>query len=170
MAETENRREAIKRRIAELNKKHCKTAKELQAILDEIVDLQTQSIHQSIAAAIVECMSRFAVAGTPIDTGRARAAWFVTGEKSETGWTPPQIARPKGSKGILPEFAQLIQKNIPDITKLSEADIIYVVNNVEYILALNAGWSKQQPAGFIDNFLNELQVMLSAMARGEKWA
>ena len=45
-----------------------------------------------------------------------------------------------------------------------DADVIIVLNNVEYILALNAGWSKKQPAGFIDGFLLRVKRRLQDLA------
>lgn len=49
--------------------------------------------------------------------------------------------------------------------QLTQADIIWVYNNVEYVLALDAGWSKHQAGNFIALFLQELKSRLDAMAR-----
>jgi hypothetical protein len=34
-----------------------------------------------------------------------------------------------------------------------KSDLIFVINNVEYILYLEAGWSRQAPQGFLGPFL-----------------
>ena len=64
----------------------------------------------------------------------------------------------------MPEYAAMIRKAVPSGASLTEADVIYIVNNVEYIMMLEAGWSKKQPAAFIGNFLNTLKRELSALA------
>ncbi len=159
-------REGMKKRIAWLNKKHCKTAKELADVMKELGDAQIEYIKESVVAVVIECVNRYAVALTPVDTGRARAGWFISGESSE--WKPETIKRPKGSTGIMPEYAQYIKNNVPDINRLSESDVIHVMNNVEYILALDAGWSKQQPSGFIERFLTETKNLLLQIAQQAK--
>ena len=65
---------------------------------------------------------------------------------------------------MLPEYAAMIREAVPSGASLTEADVIYIVNNVEYIMMLEAGWSKKQPAGFIGNFLNTLKRELNALA------
>jgi hypothetical protein len=37
---------------------------------------------------------------------------------------------------------------------LMKSDLVYVINNVEYVLYLEAGWSKRQPGGFVARFLS----------------
>ena len=56
---------------------------------------------------------------------------------------------------------------MPDEMKsaqLSQADVIYIINNVEYILALEAGWSVQPPKGFIGLFLKRVRSELNNLA------
>lgn len=90
MPDIDRSRTGMKRRIAELNRRHCNSASDLQNTLNELVRLNVQDLRESVAAAVIECMNRFAVAGTPVDTGGARAGWHITGEQSETGFMPAE--------------------------------------------------------------------------------
>lgn len=156
MPDIDRSRAAMRRRVKDLNDKHCRTSAELQKTLDELVKLNVQDLRESVAAAVIECMNRYAVAGTPIDTGRARAGWHLTGESGEIEFKPP-LNLPDS------EYSQMIRNNVGKLN-LSQWQTLYVVNNVEYILALNAGWSKKQAGNFIDIFLMELGKMLQQMA------
>ncbi len=156
MPEIDRSRQGMKRRIAELNSKHCKDAADLQKTLNELVSLEVKDLRQSVVAAVIECMNRYAVAGTPVDTGRARAGWHLTGEASDIEFKPAE-------KLSSSEYQRMIMRNIGPLN-LNEWEVLYVVNNVEYILALNAGWSKRQAGGFIDRFMQELGARLNEMA------
>lgn len=48
--------------------------------------------------------------------------------------------------------------------KLSEIEVVPHLYNVEYIMALEAGWSKQAPQGFIGKLLQWLNMQLSQLA------
>ena len=170
-----------RKRIAELDKKQCKTSAELNSVIQELLVAHGNLIKASCIQLILEEYAAM-VEGMPADTGRARAGWQIS--PMQTEWKPPVLKRrakrdadgkvikdKKGKtvyeKGILPEFAALIAKNMPDevaTLRLSEADIIYITNNVEYLLALEAGWSVQAPNGFIAKFLNRVKVGLSRLA------
>lgn len=106
-------------------------------------------IEKAMKMAIVECLSQLTIS-TPVDTGRARWGWFVT-----VGVPSSEVApeAPKGwkgeSKGGTAYFA------IPDVASRTNitvsADVTaYIANNVPYIVELNNGSSKQQPARFAE--------------------
>ena len=95
------------------------------------------------------------IRGTPVDTGRARAAWTVWHEDRRVGAPPIGRAGPAVGQGMqegrtrsnLPGAAQ-----IPDSVRVrSPADAPYteVTNFVRYILPLEFGWSRQAPQGFV---------------------
>lgn len=145
-------------RIDYLNRKVCRTGAELQATLTEIMEAEVGMVRAAIAAAIVREFSEL-VKQTPVDTGRARAGWSIGTEPSE--WTPPP--------GVWEEFLangsidSAVAKGLTN-KKLSEADVIYICNNVQYIMALEAGWSAQAPQGFIGKFLQRLNRQLTQLA------
>lgn len=153
-------REAIKRRIEELNKKNAKTAAELGKFLKEQMELGVQLMRVDVIKAVMDCFENL-VRRTPVETGRLRAGWQFTGDSSDIEWVPPL--------GDYPEYrdnlARAIQLSVRN-SVFSETDALYVFNNVEYLLALNAGWSKSQAGNFIDLFLQELKAELEKAAQG----
>lgn len=93
-------------------------------------------IEKAMKMAIVECLRQLTIS-TPVDTGRARWGWFVT------------VGSP--SSEIPPEG----QYSIPDVASRANVSVsadvtAYIANNVPYIVELNDGSSKQQPARFAE--------------------
>lgn len=157
-------REWWNNRIAYLERKVCRSGKELQAVLTEIMEAHRGRLRDAIVNAVEKEFSNLVIA-TPQRLGRARAGWQMAPEVSE--WTPPDIKPAKGQSGPLPEYLALIEKHLREARdlKLAEADVIYIMNNVEYILALEAGWSVQAPQGFIGVFINRLKTQISAAVK-----
>ena len=145
-------------RIRQLDSKVCNNGKELQETLTALVEAHAGLARAAIAAAIVREFGEL-IKQTPVDTGRARAGWSIGTEPSE--WTPPP--------GVWEEFLAngyidaAVAKGLTN-KKLSESEVVYICNNVEYIMALEAGWSKQAPQGFIGKFLQRLNMQLSQLA------
>ena len=145
-------------RIRQLDSKVCNNGKELQETLTALVEAHAGLARSAIAAAIVREFGEL-IKQTPVDTGRARAGWSIGTEPSE--WTPPP--------GVWEEFISngfvdaAVAKGLTN-KNLSEADVIYICNNVQYIMALEAGWSKQAPQGFIGKFLQRLNMQLTQLA------
>lgn len=165
-------REWFRQRIKVLDDRTCTTQAQLQATLDEMVELSVGEMRAGVARAILDGFARL-VQATPKDTGRAQAGWQISSDASVLDYVPPTIKRPEGAgkkkaggDDILPEYAAMIREAVPSGASLTEADVIYIVNNVEYIMMLEAGWSKKQPSGFIGNFLNTLKKELNALAAG----
>lgn len=78
----------------------------------------------------------------PVDFGRARASWGH--------WTPSDTK--KGGNGASPDDAVYVE----DQAGLS----VKQGSNVEYIIYLNAGHSRQAAAGFIDKRTLKAQLVL----------
>lgn len=148
-------REAMRRRIAWLNKKHAKTAKEIGDILKEQVELGVQLTRADVISAVLKCFANL-IRHTPVDTGRLRAGWQFSGASSDIEYAPGKTDS---------EIKSALQNAIRD-SVYNETDALYIFNNVEYVLALNAGWSKSQAGNFIDLFLQELKSELQKAARG----
>ena len=160
-------REWYRQRIRTLDERNSTTAAQLQATLDEMTALSVGEMRAGVVRTILDGFDRV-VQATPRDTGRARAGWQISSDPSILDYVPSVIKRPEGDgtggNDILPEYAAMIRKAVPSGASLTEADVIYIVNNVEYIMMLEAGWSKKQPSGFIGNFLNTLKRELNALA------
>lgn len=83
------------------------------------------------------------VEDTPVDTGWARANWVPN-----IGAPGPSSSDPTGSPGSARARAQAGVARL-SAYRLSQGKV-HVTNNVPYIEALNAGHSKQAPAGFVE--------------------
>lgn len=143
-------REWFKQRIRVLNEKKCTTAAQINAVLSEMAELTESAVVSGIVEILIEEFSRLQ-AETPVDTGRAKAAWLITGNRGAIEFVPG-------------ENEATYTPQSPNPSDFLTANTIIVVNNVPYILVLNAGWSKQQPAGFIDGFLLRVKRRVDALA------
>lgn len=79
------------------------------------------------------------VTGTPIKTGRAKANWNVS-----LG-TPNFNYDWKAQGG-----AQALSRGAVQISRIKLDQTVYISNGLPYINRLNAGWSQQAPAGFVE--------------------
>lgn len=91
---------------------------------------------------------RRVVLKSPVDTGRFRGNWLVA-IGSPAGGT---VARTDKSGG------ETIREGSSVITGLSEAQAIYLTNNLPYASALENGHSKQAPGGMVAVTLAELEA------------
>ena len=87
------------------------------------------------------------VLGTPVDTGRARSNWIV-GTGPSTKAIDAYVPGKSASTAAANVQAAINQaRNFLDAT---DASVIYISNNLDYIQHLNEGSSAQAPAGFIE--------------------
>lgn len=129
-----------------INEKLCKTAGEFNALVDEFagqfVPDQVTLFQKRIA---LEALRKI-VLRTPVDTGRARGNWQTT-------------------IGAAPESESLqadpIQAGVNAIHQLGAFSIVFVSNNVPYIIYLEDGTSQQAPAGMVQLTLEELKAMIA---------
>lgn len=100
--------------------------------------------------------------GTPIDTGFARASWWVSvGTDSRTTAGP---AKPRG-KGQRDEFGDGSEDFATAMTVLAGVraggGTIYILNDAAYIVPLEYGWSKQAPVGMVRIVLTGFQGIVN---------
>lgn len=86
-------------------------------------------------------VSQTVVMSTPVDTGRARANWQVSLGQ------PVQESLDATDPGGGPTMA----KNANVINQARGDAVIYLSNNLDYIVSLNQGSSSQAPAGFVED-------------------
>jgi len=79
--------------------------------------------------------------GTPVDTGHARANWVPSVGSPHSSVVDGDGAHESGVAAVIGY-------------KLGDGPA-WISNNVPYILMLNDGWSKQQPAGFVERAIAE---------------
>jgi hypothetical protein len=89
---------------------------------------------------------RRVVLKTPVRTGRARGGWDVCIGAESDGET---FSSDPVSNGLA---------KLPPLMSMNE--VIYVLNNVVYILALENGHSKQAPVGMVAVTLAELNSLV----------
>jgi hypothetical protein len=131
---------------------------EVQGVDEFIQDLNTinrqvqDSIDLIIRKAVIDLWTDL-VDQNPVDTGRSRAGWIVS------GGAPSDYVPAEGRDGydVSPDQA----------TPPAHASVYYVTNNVEYISVLNDGHSQQAPVGWVDaavaNFQDYLQQALNEL-------
>lgn len=150
------RRHEFQRKMKEVNDRICANGRDLQQAFQQWVDAAHEDGLLAFLAQLADCYGRL-VQRTPVDTGRARAGWHIEGEPSEWKPAPGEYEKAKA------EAAAIISQEVLKLEALSKADVIYIMNNVEYILPLEAGWSRQS-SGFWALFLSELSSQLEKAA------
>lgn len=150
------RRHEFQRKMKEANDRICANGRDLQQAFQQWVDAAHEDGLLAFLAQLADCYGRL-VQRTPVDTGRARAGWHIEGEPSEWKPAPGEYEKAKA------EAAAVISQEVLKLEDLSKADVIYIMNNVEYILPLEAGWSRQS-SGFWALFLSELSSQLEKAA------
>lgn len=124
-----------------------------QSQLGEHMDEMVQNIVFALAEEII--VGKTYSPGTPIDTGFARASWWVSigGEG-----TPHQV-------GANPERLVPTQSaNLADVVLAKAGDEIYLLTNTEYMPALEFGHSEQAPQGMVRLTLNAGQQIVDDVA------
>lgn len=161
------RRRELQRQMEEANNRICSNGRDLQKAFQQWVNAAHEYGLLSFLAQLADCYGRL-VQRTPVDTGRARAAWHIGNDLSE--WVPDKNEFPKTKKepySTLPPLSEkereAISREVAKLEALSKADIIYIMSNLEYILPLEAGLSKQS-SGFWALFLSELSSQLEKAA------
>jgi len=89
---------------------------------------------------------------TPVDTGRARANWFLT-----QGAPSTQLDEYKGAK-----TGEVAPPTPPDVSTITGDEPVYIVNNLPYIEALENGHSKQAPAGMVALAIQAEEAQINA--------
>lgn len=120
----------------------------------KIPDKADQIVRQIALAA-----DRTLVLNTPVDTGRARANWQASLGQPAVGTIDASPGR-RAATGAATAQAEAViagYKGGPNAA-------IFLTNNLPYIVPLNNGHSKQQPAGFIERALD---VVMRAAKRAK---
>ena len=113
-----------------------RNAAEFEAELNRFGDECFANFDKLVRKALFD-LWRMVSEGTPVDTGRARASWML-----DTDWSAWQL--PEG------DYRDAIEANIGAVvSSLPESDRYCLVNNLEYIEALEEGHSQHAPNGFV---------------------
>lgn len=104
------------------------------------VGVNTDKLVKDVAAAVLDKV----VHTTPHDTGQARANWQV-----EVSTNRPANTQLLGHTDYDGDATVTEGKSKIYGTPRVLGQTIYISNSLDYIKALNEGWSKQAPAGFV---------------------
>lgn len=96
---------------------------------------------------------------TPVDTSKALSSWFVTLDAPSSTVGVPHVYGEQGSSRNA-SASQTLADAKRALANKKAGQVIYIVNNQPYIKRLNAGWSKQQAAGFVERavMVGQLQI------------
>jgi hypothetical protein len=126
----------FKTNAAEFRNDLEKAAKAIEADVEQVVRLTAAKIEQKV------------VQRTPVDTGRARASWNMSEESIDSS------VKPEGNYGAPPATP---------VGALSGKKVIYISNNLDYIVPLEYGHSGQAPQGMAAIALAEVMAELKAL-------
>lgn len=84
---------------------------------------------------------------TPVDTGRAKSNWYINPNipSKEVDWD-------KKTPNITEEMSKVNGKE----------KVIYITNNLPYIMRLEHGWSRKRPAGMVAISLERLKAYINS--------
>lgn len=121
-------------------------SKRIKAIADGV----EQNANAMMRKTVITVASAVALR-TPVDTGRARANWQTQIGSAAGGVTGAFPAGKRGSTGAA--AAGVAISNAVDVmSRYNRGGVdVFISNNLPYIGRLNAGSSKQAPAGFIQS-------------------
>lgn len=106
-------------------------------------------------------LDRRIVQRTPVDTGRARASWFMSLDQ------PSSEVQPPGFTASGQQAGAVALSQAQDAVNQLEADPfreVWISNNVEYISALENGHSQQQaPIGMVAVSLAEEEAEIAGV-------
>ena len=111
---------------------------EIDAFSKDLTQVQLVLLQKAVA---IEAFTRI-VQKTPVDEGRARGGWQMT------------IGTPAEN-----ETRILGEPPVPSLSELGPFQIVYIANNVPYIVFLEDGTSKQAPEGMVAETFEELILL-----------
>lgn len=120
----------------------------------QLLDVNQADITRRIAMELwVRIIGNFEGRRHPVDTGRARAGWALSiGEMTTTA--PPEGIGTSESPAPPPNA---------DFGGIDGHQVVYILNNVEYIEALEDGHSKQAPNGMVRLAIIEVESQIEAI-------
>ena len=153
----EYRIQEIRRRIKELDSVMTDDVNKFEKILQEQVRL---TIEGEALLIVSEVFVRI-VMRTPVDTGRARASWQFAVGTAPSGVAPDKEYPELKDKEISETQVRAAVASALEEISVAPASVWFISNNLEYIEALEAGWSKKQaPAGMVSLTLREMTRQL----------
>lgn len=123
--------------------------------VDKFAEKFQVQVQQVVAKTAIDIFSGI-VRDTPVDEGRARASWQLTKNAVD-----PSVAPEDAAPYDVPNAVILGSRLLP----LEEGEIIYISNNLEYIVPLEEGHSKKAPAGMVARNVARFKNAIEAAVR-----
>lgn len=120
------------------------------------MDVIGSAVDKAMRAVAMETVSRVMLR-TPVDTGRARANWNVS------------MDAPIDATSDFADWQGALDGNVgtanaADFNFAGRRRALFLANGLPYIERLEAGWSKQAPAGMVALTLAEMQSFVESSA------
>lgn len=142
----------------------AKSAHEFNRALNELGE-SMRSNFQAVATNAVLRVWREIIQRTPVDTGRARANWQVGSAVNQNTIDGQFGEKNKEPRRDPPPIKTQYDPPLPsagELASLKDADIKWIFNNLEYIVSLEGGHSRQAPTGMVAESLQMLRQHLEA--------
>lgn len=118
------------------------------AAFAKLVDVNQAQVVQKIALDVfARIVGNYTSHRHPVKTGRARAGWGLS-------MTTDIAAPPPGNYGPPP---------VPNVSQLDGKAVVYILNAVPYIEALEDGHSQQAPNGMVRLAIMEVEAEIEAL-------
>ncbi len=132
--------------------------------MPDLIELKSvQEFAKAVGISVATITQRFAVEiftgvvkRTPVDTGRARSGWQIAIGEIPTGNPPSSMAAPSIS---------FDRRRLNFVPGVSGIETVFIVNNVDYIVFLEAGHSRQSPHGMVAVTMAGIQGRIDAIIK-----
>ena len=139
-------------------------SRRIRIVVNSLGDFVDQVIKKIVLDIVANLKRAPSEGGTPVDTGWARANWIpnigsprsgTAGQRPDEGGRADTGAQDAGVAEVLTSYT-------------ARRGAVHITNNVPYIVFLNAGTSRQAPAGFVERAIQKAvrQDLPSALAGG----
>lgn len=120
----------------------------------KVVNKRIDYVHRNLAMVLFSSI----VYDTPVDTGLARGSWW------------PSKGTPfMGGPTRVDQSGTMVTRDIQDVAMSAKlSDVLFLMNNVPYIEALEYGWSKRAPEGMVRINVARVRRMVSDTVRAAK--
>lgn len=122
--------------------RECRTAFDFAQDLERAAQVLGLESAREAAVTLALVLAGKITLGTPVDTGRARANWFVAEGAPRVETT--EATTPQNHAAV----------------KLTGKSVIFVTNSLPYIVPLEYGHSKQAPYGMVRRAIAEVKATI----------
>jgi hypothetical protein len=147
--------------------------KEFTAVLDKQKTAMPRAIKRLVQGIILEVCEGVIVGnefspGTPVDTGYARASWWLSIDGKGQAPALPDIDQSSRGKDKI-AVIDFDAAALAEIASIVPGQEVRLNNNAEHILPLERGHSKQAPVGMVAVAANALPAIVAKVKKQQGW-